>query len=113
MQNLHRTITMNIKALRHDLENTYTDILIRRIAGTLPSGRVLLKERSRSAWLGSVKEMMKDYKGIGGAKIFKQNKILETAWSLTHITKPPLIFNQSNQRAKITKEDHQNGEGGL
>jgi len=27
--------------------------------------------------------MMKDNNGMGGAKIFKQNKILETTWSLT------------------------------
>ena len=46
-----------------------SDTLIKRIAGTLPSGRVLLKgRRSRSAWLGSIKEMMKDYKGMGGGE---------------------------------------------
>jgi len=30
------------------------DTLIKRIAGTLPSGRVLLKERRRTAWAGRI-----------------------------------------------------------
>jgi len=72
-----------------------SDTLIKRIAGTLPSGRVLLKERrSRPAWLGSIKKMMKDYKGIGGANIFKGINMLETPMAFTQRTNPPLIFNQ-------------------
>ena len=66
-----------------------SDTLIKRIAGTLPSGRVLLKERrSRPAWLGSIKQMMNDNNGIGGANIFRLSK----CW------KPPGISCGRNNR---------------
>ena len=81
-----------------------SDTLIKRIAGTLPSGRVLLKERrSRSAWLGSIKEMMNDYNRIGGASIFREIKMLATAWYLIRRINFP--FDYSNvQRIKQGKD---------
>ena len=53
---------------------------------------------------------MKDNNGMGGAKIFKQNKILETTWSPTHNFNPALIF---NQRAKNQDEGGKTNEGRL
>ena len=77
--NLHKTYTRiyyELRGLMDIKKKALSDTLIKRIAGTLPSGRVLLKERrSRPAWLGSIKKMMKDYKGIGGGRISSRESI--------------------------------------
>ena len=56
--NLHKTYTRIYYELRELMDmkkKALSDTLIKRIAGTLPSGRVLLKgRRSRPAWLGSI-----------------------------------------------------------
>ncbi len=60
-----------------------SDTLIKRIAGTLPSGRVLLKGKKKDGGAGKHKGNDEGLQGDGAIDILAAFRFTETAWSFT------------------------------